>query len=313
MLTVSEGSAVSEAASLRPLLRTGAAMARHALRRDHWSLRWRLDSNSSGDPWERIATGGWHEHDPPGSGCADPFPWRRDGRAYVFFEHVPEPGADGVIAVSELLPDGSASPPEVCLREPHHLSYPFLIEEGGETLMIPETLAARSVSLYSATDFPHGWRREHVLLEGIDSVDPTVHFDGTTYWMWVAVVNEVGSAADEAHLFHADDLRGPWSPHPANPVVSDIRTARPAGTPFVHEGRLIRPAQDCSGRYGRRLVFNEVTELSATRYSERRVTTVDPFERGTVGLHTFNSRDGVEVVDLCRSLVKSPRAMLGRG
>lgn len=298
---------------IHPLLRTGAAIARHTLRRDHWSLRWRFgDADSAAQPWRAITTGGWHEFDPPGSGCADPFPWRHDGHAHVLYEFVPKPGAHGVIAFSLLGADGSASTPEICLREPHHLSYPFLIEDGGETFMIPETLAARSVSLYATAEFPRGWRREHVLLEGIDAVDPTIHFDGSTYWLWVGVVNSIGSAADEAYLFHAAELRGPWRPHPANPVVSDIRTARPAGTPFLLDGRLIRPAQDCSVRYGRRLVFNEVTELTTTGYEEQPIATVDPFEPGSVGLHTFNSRGGIEIVDLCRSRLKSPRRMLVR-
>jgi len=53
-------------------------------------------------------------------------------------------------------------------------------------------------------------------------------------------------------VWFADDLLGSWCPHPGNPVKPDIRSARPAGTPFVHDGALYRPAQDCSRTYGAR-------------------------------------------------------------
>src|SRR5207253_8229013 len=48
---------------------------------------------------------------------------------------------------------------------------------------------------------------------------------------------------DELHLFHAERLTGDWQPHPRNPVKSDARSARPAGSLFVRDGALYRPAQ----------------------------------------------------------------------
>ena len=54
----------------------------------------------------------------------------------------------------------------------------------------------------------------------------------------------------DLHIWWSDDLFGQWRPHAANPVKIDARSARPAGTPFVHAGTLYRPAQDCSHTYG---------------------------------------------------------------
>lgn len=224
----------------------------------------------------------------------------------IFYEYLRRPAEPGVIAFSVVGPDGTLSNPQTCLNEPHHLSYPFVVEDDGVTYMTPETLGARAVTLYAATSFPTGWQRELVLVDDIDAVDPTIHFDGTTYWMWVGVVNAQRTAADQTYLFFAGELRGPWRPHPQNPVVSDIRTARPAGKVFSHEGRLIRPSQDCSVRYGRRLVFNEVRELSETGYAEEPIAWAEPFEPGAVGLHTYNVGSGIEVVDLCHSVSRLP-------
>ena len=80
--------------------------------------------------------------------------------------------------------------------------------------------------------------------------------------MWVAIAVPGGRLNDETFLYFSDRLEEGWQqPHPRNPVVSDARRARPAGRPFVHAGRLIRPSQDCTGRYGRRVIFNVVEEL----------------------------------------------------
>ena len=39
-------------------------------------------------------------------------------------------------------------------------------------------------------------------------------------------------------------------------VKTDVRSARPAGTPFVYQGELYRPAQDCSRTYGGSIVIH---------------------------------------------------------
>ena len=58
-------------------------------------------------------------------------------------------------------------------------------------------------------------------------------------------------------------LEGPWQPVPGNPVMVDVASARPAGTPFTWGDRLVRPVQDCVGRYGAGLGFAVVDRLDA--------------------------------------------------
>ena len=64
-------------------------------------------------------------------------------------------------------------------------------------------------------------------------------------------------------LFYSDDpLSKNWNPHTLNPIVSDIRNARPAGKIFVMNNKIIRPGQNCFQIYGNSFSFNEITKLN---------------------------------------------------
>ena len=83
-----------------------------------------------------------------------------------------------------------------------------------------------------------------------------------------------------------------------NPVVSDVRSARPAGRIFLRDGHLIRPAQDCSRAYGWRLVFNRIEVLSPTDYRESPISAIEPaLETGNLRTHSYDSDGAYEVLD----------------
>lgn len=142
--------------------------------------------------------------------------------------------------------------------------------------LVPETGDARRVELFAAADFPARWERVATLIEGVNAVDATVLAHAGRYWMWVTIAVPGGRLQDETFLFSSDRLDAGWTPHPRNPVISDARRARPAGRPFRCGGRLIRPSQNCAGRYGERVVFNEVEVLTPDDYRERPAGTLGP-------------------------------------
>src|SRR5690606_2869051 len=73
--------------------------------------------------------------------------------------------------------------------------------------------------------------------------------------------------------FHASRPEGPFLPHPLNPVKEDIRSARPGGMPFEHEGALWRPARDASVPGGG-ISFNRVHSLTPQHFLEETVRTM---------------------------------------
>lgn len=229
---------------------------------------------------------------------ADPFLFEKDGKTYLFLEDLRYSEGRALIACCELNSDGTHGPIIEVLRRPYHLSYPFLFEEDGEIYMIPETKGNRTVELYRATNFPAEWTLESVLLSDIYAVDATIQKLDGKYWMFVGISNGRYSNCDELGIYFADALKGPWTPHPANPVVSDVRRARPAGAFFRDQGRLIRPSQDCAKAYGYAIVFSEVLILSETEYEERPIARLDPdWVKGNLGTHTYTRTGQFEVID----------------
>lgn len=164
--------------------------------------------------------------------------------------------------------------------------------------MVPETYDTRRVELYRATEFPRRWEHAGVLVDNIEAVDATLlEYEGR-WWMFVNVGEAASSTADELYLFFADSPFGPWRPHCGNPVKSDARSARPAGRFFTRGGRLIRPAQNCSVRYGGSLALCEVQELTTSCYRERVVEEIGPeWLPGNAGFHTLSFSPRLEVVD----------------
>jgi hypothetical protein len=237
---------------------------------------------------------------PPGDRFyADPCLVDWKGTSYLFFEEFNFADQRGFISCCQLAAGGRWTRPEIVLERPYHLSYPFVFFVGEEAFMLPETAAKGAIELYKAHSFPSEWALEAVLVTDVRAVDPTLIEHDGRYWLFANVAVEGASPNDELFLFSAGSLGGPWESHPRNPIVSDVRRARPAGRPFVDAGaRLIRPSQDCSGSYGTAVVFNHIDELSETDYRETPVGRLEPsWERHNLGTHTYTRSEKWEAVD----------------
>ena len=162
--------------------------------------------------------------------------------------------------------------------------------------MIPETSDNGTVELYRCRRFPDAWVLEKVLAHD-RAVDTTVWIEDGRYWFFTTTIDPSARAAF-LWLFVADSLTGRWIRHPENPISTDVRNARGAGAIFRQNGKLYRPSQDCSGRYGRAFSLNEIATLTPERYAERPVRTVEPMP-GFVGTHTYARCGDIEMIDAC--------------
>lgn len=229
---------------------------------------------------------------------ADPFSFRFNGRDYIFFESIDHNVRKGQISYIAFDDEGRPQSPRLALSSNYHLSYPFIFEWKGEAYMIPEASASRSVKLYKANAFPDGWTFVCDLLTDVCAVDSTVLEHDKVWYMFTNISESGGSANDELFLFTAQSPLGPWKPHPMNPVKSDVRSARQAGRIFRRNGKLLRPAQDCSVRYGYAIQFCEITLLSETEYEERIIGKIEAsWMTGLTGTHTYNKTETLEVID----------------
>jgi hypothetical protein len=196
---------------------------------------------------------------------ADPFIVRQGADWHMFFETLVSSSRRGVISLAVSADGQRWRYDSVVLREPFHLSYPYVFAWKGEWYMVPESAEARAVYLYRAVEFPRRWQRVAELLSG-RYYDASLLRHADRWWLFAF---EAGASLT---LHHAEALEGPWQIHPRSPVVKgDIRTARPAGRLITHEGSIIRYAQDGYPRYGSSVRAFRVDELSAQSYREHEV------------------------------------------
>jgi len=196
--------------------------------------------------------------------------------------------------------DGSLGWGVAAIDEPAHMSYPYVFEADGTVYCIPECAQRREIPLYRWDPEEGQWRRDGTLLDGLAALDPTV-FEAFGAW-WLLHSLDEGAGPWSLYVWRADHFRGPWTPHPANPVKIDVTSARPAGRPFWFEGRLYRPAQDCRRSYGGALVIHRIEELSLERFEEVPVRRIlpDPSWRYRDGFHTLNGCGPWTVIDAKR-------------
>jgi hypothetical protein len=230
--------------------------------------------------------------DVPARFVADPF-LVKDGDAYWMFIEVLNRETDqGDIAVA-VSPDGLHwSYDRIVLDEPFHLSYPQVFAWEGDHYMIPESGADGSVRLYRATRFPYAWEHVDTLLEGADFRDPTLFRRHDKWWLFASLETD-----DNLHLYMAEDFTGPWTEHPASPVVSgNADIARPAGRVLTLGDQVFRFTQDCDPTYGNQVRAFRITTLTPLTYREEPVTGKPVIEASGAGWNA----DGMHQVDAIR-------------
>jgi hypothetical protein len=232
---------------------------------------------------------------------ADPFVISRDDKYSIFVEEFIYAKNKGHISVLELDKAGTLLRVKKLIDKPYHMSYPFVFESEGAYFMIPETGENRTIDLYKCIDFPDNWVFVKNIMKDVNAVDTTL-FNYNGKWWLFTVIDEINSSLDgspELFLFFTDNIfSGTWTSHPLNPVVSDIRIARPAGKVFIHNGNIYRPSQDCAGRYGKAFNINQILTLSETEYKEVRVRKIEPdWDSNLKGTHTFNFDGDFTVID----------------
>ena len=178
---------------------------------------------------------------------ADPFGLQRGDTTHVFVEAFDYRTKHAVIEHHEFGAGLVWRNKAVVLARPFHLSYPYIVEDGGEIFMIPESHRAGEIALYRAREFPRQWIRETVLLPGVPGAEASLLKHEGHWWMFFTIV-------------------GPWRLHPQNPIIDNRAGARPGGTPFIGpDGRVTLPVQDCSRTYGGAIRFVRFTALSPDR------------------------------------------------
>jgi hypothetical protein len=231
---------------------------------------------------------------------ADPFAVECHGRQAILVEEFDERSGEGTISALTRGASGGWDRSRQVIDPGVHASYPFPVHVGQELFCVPETARLGRVEAWRCVELPDRWQRAHTLVEA-PVIDPTVVRWNDRWWLFGTCRD--GDPNAELWLWSAPEFTGPWEPHPLNPVKIDVTSSRPAGTPFVRDGALYRPAQDCSTGYGGAVVLNRVERLDRETFEEH---TVERFEVRTgmyaTGNHHLAIGDGLVTIDAKRQV-----------
>jgi len=229
---------------------------------------------------------------------ADPFIIKYKNETTIFFEEFPNRQNKGHISAINYDPKSKTfSKARIVLSEKIHLSYPFVFEDNDNLYMIPETKEFGSIRLYQYIN--NSFQFKETLIDGIEAVDNTLIKHNNKWYLFCSVKNHPDAPSINLHIYHSDTLSGEWLPHKGNPIVSDCRTSRPAGSLFSTKSNLYRPIQDCSIRYGYVVRFYRVDELTPETYKEILVDSIEPkWDKKINAIHTYNFCDSLTVVDI---------------
>jgi hypothetical protein len=204
--------------------------------------------------------------DVPAEFVADPFMVRADGLWHMFFEVMNRQARKGEIGLATSTDALNWTYQQIVLAEPFHLSYPYVFEWNGEYYMIPETLLANAVRLYKAEPFPARWVLLESLAEG-SFADPSIFYFNDHWWLFAC---STPYQHDTLRLYLAAELTGPWTEHPASPIIeADKCRARPGGRVMVSAQGVTRFAQACLPLYGTEVKAFDIFELTPDSYREQ--------------------------------------------
>lgn len=192
------------------------------------------------------------------------------------------------------------SVPLKSIETKEHLSYPYVFVYGENIYCLPESYHYGYIGLYKRNYSEGIFVEDHVLLDHIDAVDPTLINHNDKWWLFFTLRKYSNT---HLYIYYADELEGEYKPHPANPVKMDVRSSRPAGLPFIYEGNLYRPGQDCSETYGKRVAINRIVKLSETEFEEELVRYLGPLKnsRYSRGFHTVFGLGRYTLIDAKRT------------
>lgn len=248
---------------------------------------------------------------PENQWCADPFVFEADGEHYIFveqYENDKEKGSIGYFRFENGVPVNKG----ILIENSYHMSYPDVFEYDGRYYMIPESSANRTIDLYIADRFPDRWKKVKSLIEGQKYVDSTVYKDEDSDYL----ISYTMVGGFEVHVFQLNMEKQELK------LISkkryDKNVARPGGRLFVENGKLMRPAQDCSRKYGEALIIYEVDDLNRdgvlVEHEVRRIEAGKlSVEKNPERVHQLTTDNLYEVVDVYKEkldLLHSPRIFL---
>jgi hypothetical protein len=226
---------------------------------------------------------------------ADPFGFIRNGDQYILLEKFNFGNAIGKIETWQQFGNKDFQKTELTFQNVDgHQSYPYVFADKEELYCLPETSQIGKLVLHRLTKM--GWKEECIIMKNVPCVDPTLLRHDNMYWLFYTRADK--NADLNLYINYAESLHGPWEEHPRNPVKTDIRSSRPAGSIFKYRNELYRPSQNSSKTYGGSIVINKIKILDQKEYKEEATKELLPWDKYfRDGIHTLSVFGDKTLVD----------------
>lgn len=180
-----------------------------------------------------------------------------------------------------------------------HLSYPFIFIDGNKTYVFPETRKSGKLSCYEYDPVNGSLSYVQDILD-LPLLDSSILKYDNKYWIF-GTLFENGNIY-KLVVFFSDNLMGPYSPHPCNPIRSGLNGIRSAGNFIEVDGVIYRPTQNYKDRYGDSITINKIVELSNISVVEEPhmnicINRKNIYNNGVHSIHTINVLNNIVVVD----------------
>jgi hypothetical protein len=175
---------------------------------------------------------------------------------------------------------------KILLDTQSHLSYPFIFREKGEIYIFPESAMSGKLLCYKYDPQSESLT---FLSEIINKplLDATILKHNNKYWLFGTLSGK--DSLKNLHIFFADNLLGPYQPHPLNPVKIDVTASRPAGNFIQIDGTLYRPSQNGDMEYGKSITINKINEISEFSFNEEFYFSIEIDKSQNKGIHTIHT------------------------
>lgn len=180
---------------------------------------------------------------------------------------------------------------ETVLEEHTHLSFPAVLRDSEGTYIYPENGDRGELVLYRFDPLNRVCTPARVLSEGKYADSVITDLFGGKLMFSTVYPNYNGSI-----LTIAEEREGMYTP--CSNILFTSNIARNAGEWFKIGNKVFRPAQDCSNLYGGAVIIQEVTEEDGHFIFHERKRIESPSKRYNTGCHTFNSLNGISVIDV---------------
>ena len=184
------------------------------------------------------------------------------------------------------------------------MSYPFIFMENNDIFVICEAYKSKKLNLYKINKTDLSLEKVREIFPNQEAIDPTIIKFNDKYWLFYSMKEK---ADENLYLAYANSLSENFIQHPQNPIKSCKASSRsagtPAGTPFILNNEIYRPAQNCQKFYGEKIVINKSNILNEKEFSEYfsyEISVPKNFkdsQNNFIGIHTISSFGNETLID----------------